>query len=75
MVTDMDTYLFDFRGYLILKSAIGKKHLGRLNDVLDALPEMKPGEWYGTYTGRRSRNREVSPISKSRREPQVRIDR
>lgn len=47
MVSDLDRYLFDLRGYLVLKNAVTKEHVARMNAALDSLPRMKPGEWYG----------------------------
>lgn len=47
MVTDMDRYLFDLRGYLVLKNAVSREHVARLNEVIDRLPPMRPGDWYG----------------------------
>jgi hypothetical protein len=46
-VSDLDVYLFDLRGYLVLKSAVTKEHVKRMNRVLDQMPEMRPGEWHG----------------------------
>ena len=33
--TEMEEYLFDLRGYLVLDQAIDPDHVGELNDVLD----------------------------------------
>ncbi len=50
-VTDMERYLFDLRGYLVLRGAIAKDHVTALNDVLDEITQLDPplahGEWYG----------------------------
>lgn len=47
----MDTYLFDLRGYLVLKGAIARDHVAELNGIIDDVirlePPIKPGEWYG----------------------------
>ncbi len=46
-VSEMDKYLFDLRGYLVIKQAIDPAHLQALNAALDAIPAMKKGQWYG----------------------------
>jgi hypothetical protein len=50
-VTSMEEYLFDLRGFLVLRHAIGKAHLAELNHSLDAIqvisPPLQKGEWYG----------------------------
>lgn len=59
-VTAMDEYLFDLRGYLVLRGALDAEHVQAMNDTLDGLmacdPPVKHGEWIGavlthTYTG------------------------
>jgi hypothetical protein len=64
-VSDMDEYLFDLRGYLLLEKAIDKKHVARLNKVLDKISSLEPplqtNEWYGcvhahSYGGREGTN-------------------
>ncbi len=47
MVDDLDVYLFDLRGYLHLKGALTPEEVADLNACLDAIPPLKPGEWYG----------------------------
>ena len=51
MVTDRDVYFFDLRGYLHLEGALTKDEVKDLNDCLDAIPPLKPGEWYGYIHG------------------------
>jgi hypothetical protein len=46
-VTEMDRYLFDLRGYLLLKGALSRDHVRRINETIDDLPDMNPGDWYG----------------------------
>ena len=55
-LTDLDVYLFDLRGYLILKNALSLEEVSDCNATLDDLQHLKPGEWRGhahahTYTG------------------------
>jgi len=47
MVTDLDIYLFDLRGYLHLPGALSADKVADLNACLDEIPPLKPGEWYG----------------------------
>lgn len=47
METDLETYLFDLRGYLHLENALSDKEVGVLNACLDEIPPLAPGEWYG----------------------------
>ena len=47
MVTDLDIYLFDLRGYLFLEGALSAAEVADLNGCLDAIPPLKQGEWYG----------------------------
>ena len=51
MVTDLDTYLFDLRGYLVLPGALIAEEVTALNDGLDAIPLLRRGEWYGYIHG------------------------
>ena len=45
--TAMDDYLFDLRGYLILRNAVDADHIANLNSTLDAVPPLEFGEWWG----------------------------
>jgi len=47
MPTDLEIYLFDLRGYVILPAALSWEEVADLNSCLDAIPELEPGEWYG----------------------------
>src|SRR5215469_10857669 len=47
MQYDMQDYLFDLRGFLILKNAVDKNHIAELNRAFDEFPELEWGEWYG----------------------------
>jgi len=50
-MTDMDRYLFDLNGYIILKQAIPPDVLEAINASLDTMLDMKPGEWRGHVHG------------------------
>jgi hypothetical protein len=47
MVTDLEIYRFDLRGYLELPGALTAAEVAELNACLDAIPPLEPGEWYG----------------------------
>jgi len=43
----MDDYLFDLRGYLILRNVVDASHIDTLHTVLDSVPPLEYGEWWG----------------------------
>lgn len=43
----LDDFLFDLRGYLILRQAVEPELVDDLNRATDALPPLRFGEWYG----------------------------
>ena len=45
--TPLDDFLFDLRGYSVLKNAVDGDLLDRLNQAIDAIPPLQVGEWYG----------------------------
>jgi ectoine hydroxylase-related dioxygenase (phytanoyl-CoA dioxygenase family) len=47
MNTEMQDYLFDLRGYLILKNAVDPDHVAALNRALDEFPKLEFGQWHG----------------------------
>lgn len=47
MVSDLEIYLFDLRGYIVLPGALTSGEVADLNACLDAIPPLTPGEWYG----------------------------
>ncbi len=51
MPTAMENYLFDLRGYLVLKGAVLPEHVERINQSIDAIPSLENGEWYGNVQG------------------------
>ena len=50
-LTDMERYLFDLNGYLILRGALSLKEVAACNESLDALQDCGPGEWRGRVHG------------------------
>ncbi|GAB4445449.1 MAG: hypothetical protein Kow00120_15460 [Anaerolineae bacterium] len=51
MLTDLDIYLFDLRGYLLLENALSADEVAALNAGIDAILPLKHGEWYGYVHG------------------------
>lgn len=47
MITDLDIYRFDLRGYLHIPGALSADEVAELNAGLDAIPALSPGEWHG----------------------------
>ena len=46
--TDLDDYLFDLRGYLILKNVVSPATLHAMNAWLDLVPpDIEPNSWHG----------------------------
>ena len=45
--TEMETYLFDLRGYIILKNALSPQEVSDLNAGIDALLPAEHNEWLG----------------------------
>ena len=50
-VTDMERYLFDLNGYLVLEGALSAEEVAACNEVLDELQDCGPGEWRGHVQG------------------------
>lgn len=45
--TEMEEYLFDLRGYIVLKSAVDAGHLAEINAIVDTYLDVEPDEWRG----------------------------
>ncbi len=44
----LDDFLFDLRGFLVVRNAIDAGHVARLNDAFDRMPmDLEPGQWIG----------------------------
>jgi ectoine hydroxylase-related dioxygenase (phytanoyl-CoA dioxygenase family) len=46
-LSELQDYLFDLRGYLILENAVEQAHVADLNDALDDVPPLEQGTWHG----------------------------
>ncbi len=51
MPNDLERYLFDLNGYLVLRKALDAEHLRELNEGIDALLPLEIGEWNGYVHG------------------------
>ena len=49
--TDMERYLFDLNGYIVLKNALMAEEVEACNAMLDELEDTGPGEWRGHVQG------------------------
>jgi hypothetical protein len=47
MPSELEAYLFDLRGYIVLQGAVDGDDIREMNEAVDALLPMKPGEWRG----------------------------
>ena len=47
MPTEMEEYLFDLRGYLVLKEALNTDHIAALNTELEMYRALEPDQWCG----------------------------
>src|SRR3954449_8143252 len=45
--TELDDYLFDLRGYLVLQQALAPDLVDELNTALDDFPALEPQAWAG----------------------------
>lgn len=43
----MEDYLFDLRGFLVLKNALLPKEVQRINAAIDVIPPLQDGAWHG----------------------------
>ena len=50
-VTEMDRYLFDLNGYLIIRGALSEKEVADCNESLDEMQNCSPGDWHGRVQG------------------------
>ena len=45
--SDLDRYLFELNGYLVLKGTLNEAEVAACNADLDLLEDLKQGEWHG----------------------------
>jgi hypothetical protein len=86
MITDQDLYLFDLRGFLVIREALGAAEVRELNQLLDRNLQTAPGQSLGSHVfhdyltwGEALRNlldhRSVMPLLRQITDDQVRLDR
>lgn len=51
MPNELERYLFDLNGYLVLRKALDAEHVRELNEGIDALLPLEVGEWNGYVHG------------------------
>ena len=50
-ISEIDKYLFDLNGYIVVKNALKKSEINACNKIIDKLKNIKNGEWYGYVHG------------------------
>lgn len=45
--TDMDDYLFDLRGFVVIEDALSQELVDACNQAVDDVLPLEPGEWHG----------------------------
>ena len=50
-VTEIERYLFDLNGFLVLKNALQPDEVAACNATLDAMQHSAPGDWHGAVHG------------------------
>lgn len=51
MLSEMDIYLFDLRGFLLIENALDREHVAAVNAGIDKILPLQPGEWDGYVHG------------------------
>tara|TARA_Y100000758_G_C15987564_1_gene399259 strand:- start:33 stop:863 length:831 start_codon:yes stop_codon:yes gene_type:complete len=49
--TELEMYLFDLNGYIVVKNALKKSEVNSCNKIIDKLKNLKNGEWQGYIHG------------------------
>ena len=49
--TELEMYLFDLNGYIVVKNALKKSEVNACNKIIDKLKNLKNGEWQGYIHG------------------------
>lgn len=47
MPTEMEEYLFDLRGYVMIENAVSADHVKEMNGILDTYLDLEPDTWRG----------------------------
>ncbi len=49
--SQLEKYLFDLNGYILIKKALQKKEVKECNKIIDKLKNLKNGKWNGYVHG------------------------
>lgn len=49
--SELERYMFDLRGYIVLRGALTAAEVSACNACVDAIPRLRPGEWWGWVHG------------------------
>jgi hypothetical protein len=47
MPSDLEIYLFDLRGYILLENALSADEVASMNTIIDEIMPLSAGDWYG----------------------------
>jgi len=50
-LSDLDRYLFDLNGFIVLRQALSEDEVLACNSVMDSMQDCQPGEWRGHVHG------------------------
>lgn len=50
-LTDMERYLFDLNGFIVIRNALSAEEVSECNAVLDTMQNGQPGQWHGHVHG------------------------
>ncbi len=50
-LSEMDRYLFDLKGFIVLRGALSPEEVAACNETLDELQDIRPNEWRGHVHG------------------------
>ena len=57
-INEIDKYLFDLNGYIVIKKALKKSEVNECNKIIDKLTNLKHNEWSGYVHGHNYENKE-----------------
>lgn len=61
--SELDDYLFDLRGYLLLEGALSTDEVAAINACADAIPPLEPGQWHGSVHRQQENQPELNGIN------------
>lgn len=60
MTDPYDDFFFDLRGFLVLKNALTAEEVQRINNTIDDVPPLGPGDWWGNVQRQSSDSHDAS---------------